>query len=178
MKRIPVMRGYLFPTAIGQCAITWSDTGVRSLRLPESSTERTLLLTGAEENEPQPPDWVRTATDRVARLLEGERDDLVDIPVDYTEVPEFAVAVYRATRAVVPGTTVSYGEIAGRVGEPGAAQAVGRALGNNPVTIIVPCHRVLASDGSMHGFSANGGVHTKRRMLTIEGALEPALFEL
>ena len=74
---------------------------------------------------------------------------------------------------------MTYGDIADRLGQPGAARAVGRALGDNPYPIVVPCHRVLAADGSMHGFSAPGGVTTKRRMLQIEGALapdEPTLF--
>ena len=74
---------------------------------------------------------------------------------------------------------MTYGQIATRLGQPGAAQAVGRALGDNPYPIVVPCHRVLAADGSMHGFSAPGGVNTKRRMLQIEGAIaadQPTLF--
>ena len=64
----------------------------------------------------------------------------------------------------------TYGEIARAVGDPGAARAVGAALGANPFPVIVPCHRVLAADGALHGFSAPGGITTKRRMLELEGA--------
>jgi methylated-DNA-[protein]-cysteine S-methyltransferase len=84
--------------------------------------------------------------------------------------------VYAAARTIPPGSTRSYGDVAALVGEPGSAQAVGQALGRNPVPIVVPCHRVLAADGSLHGFSAPGGLDTKRRMLEIEGAAAPALF--
>ena len=94
-------------------------------------------------------------------------------------MPDFHRAVYRVTRGIPPGSTLSYGAIATELQLPGAARAVGRALGHNPCPIIVPCHRVLAADGSMHGFSAHGGVAAKRRMLQLEGALppdEPTLF--
>ncbi len=85
-------------------------------------------------------------------------------------VPEFHRRVYEAARAIPPGNTLSYGDIAKRAGVPGAARAVGQALGRNPFPIVVPCHRVLAAGGKIGGFSAQGGVETKRRMLEIEGA--------
>ena len=91
-------------------------------------------------------------------------------------MPEFNRRVFAVTRTVPPGETTSYGELAARIGEPGAAQAVGRALGQNPFPIVVPCHRVVAADGRLTGFSAPGGIDTKRRMLELEGALAPALF--
>ena len=72
-----------------------------------------------------------------------------------------------------PGATITYGEIAARLGDPQDARAVGEAMGRNPFAIVVPCHRVVAANGKMGGFSANGGVATKQRMLIIEGALKP-----
>ena len=93
-----------------------------------------------------------------------------------TGVPEFHRRVYAAARTIPPGETWSYGEVAERIGERGGAQAVGQALGRNPFPIVVPCHRVLAADGALRGFSAPGGTATKRRMLEIEGAAAPALF--
>ena len=86
------------------------------------------------------------------------------------DVPPFHRRVYEAARAIPPGATRSYGEIAAGVGAPGSARAVGQALGRNPFAIIVPCHRVLAANGRLGGFSANGGASTKLRMLSIEGA--------
>jgi methylated-DNA-[protein]-cysteine S-methyltransferase len=96
--------------------------------------------------------------------------------LDMERVPEFNRRVYAAARAIPPGETLTYGEVAERIGERGAAQAVGQALGRNPFPIVVPCHRVLAAGGGLGGFSAPGGVDTKRCMLAIEGAGTPALF--
>jgi methylated-DNA-[protein]-cysteine S-methyltransferase len=81
--------------------------------------------------------------------------------------------VYEIARTIPPGATLSYGEIAARLGMRGSARAVGQALGRNPFPIVVPCHRVLAAGGKLGGFSANGGVATKLRMLSIEGAVLP-----
>ena len=83
-------------------------------------------------------------------------------------VAGFHRRVYDAARAIPPGKTLAYGEIAERIGAPGAARAVGQALGRNPFPIVVPCHRVLAAGGKIGGFSAHGGTATKRRMLAIE----------
>ena len=94
-------------------------------------------------------------------------------------VPSFDRGVYEIARTIPPGTTLTYAEIAARLGAPGAARAAGRALGDNPFAPVVPCHGVVAAGGKMHGFSANGGVATKLRLLTIEGwrENEPTLFD-
>ena len=113
---------------------------------------------------------IACARDDIIALLAGEPRDLADIPLDMSEVPPFHQRVYAVARAIPPGATFTYGEIAARIGEPGAARAVGQALGRNPFPPIVPCHRVLAAGGRTGGFSARGGVATKMRMLTIEGA--------
>jgi O-6-methylguanine DNA methyltransferase len=84
--------------------------------------------------------------------------------------------VYQLARSIPPGKTLSYGEVASRIGSPGAARAVGQALGKNPFAIVVPCHRVLAAGGKPGGFSANGGVDTKLKMLRIEQA-QRSLFD-
>ena len=83
-------------------------------------------------------------------------------------------------RSIPPGQTLTYGEIADRLGDRRPAREVGQALGRNPFPIVVPCHRVLAADGRTGGFSAPGGVETKLRMLAIERAQPggaPALFD-
>jgi methylated-DNA-[protein]-cysteine S-methyltransferase len=103
-------------------------------------------------------------------LLEGEPDDLTDITLDMSDVPDFNRQVYEIARTIPPGEIVTYGEIAQRLGDKMLSRAVGQALGQNPFTIVVPCHRVLAANGKTGGFSANGGVTTKFRMLTIERA--------
>lgn len=173
----------LFDTAIGCCALGWKGTAIVEVNLPETSPDATRRRIGsrlAGAREQPPPVAVRQAIERIVALLDGSGDDLADIEVDLSGVGDFRRAVYRVTRAIRPGTTLSYGAIAAELElPPAAARAVGRALGQNPCPIIVPCHRVLAADGSMHGFSATGGVLTKRRMLQLEGALpadEPTLF--
>lgn len=173
-----------FDTAIGPCAVAWNDTGLTRVGLPEGSAAatRARLLRGlrgaAEAVEAEPTVDVRRAIDAIVALLAGERADLSFVDLDLAGVPEFNRQVYVVTRSIPAGSTLSYGEVARRIGQPGAAQAVGRALGANPWPIVVPCHRVLAADGSMRGFSANGGVKAKRRMLLIEGAagVDPTLF--
>ena len=107
---------------------------------------------------------------RIRQLLDGHRDSLSDVPLDMSGVPQFNQRVYAVARAIPPGQTLSYGEVAARLGEPGAARAVGQALGSNPFAPVVPCHRILAAGKRSGGFSAGGGVATKLRMLQIEKA--------
>src|SRR5439155_14045916 len=116
-----------------------------------------------------PPARVQLAIDSIVASLRGQADDLVDIPLDLDGIAPFHRKVYDVVRTIPPGETMSYGEVAAAVGSPGAARAVGQALGRNPFAIVVPCHRVLAAGGKTGGFSANGGVCTKLRMLAIEG---------
>jgi methylated-DNA-[protein]-cysteine S-methyltransferase len=158
--------GYLpFTTAIGRCAVAWGPRGISRVWLPEA---RGVPTPGA------PPPSVLDAVAAMTALLEGEACDLSDIALDLGDVPAFHRAVYAVARAIGPGETLTYGEVATQLGEPGAARAVGQALGANPCPIVVPCHRVLAAGGALGGFSAPGGAATKQRMLRIEGALAPA----
>jgi methylated-DNA-[protein]-cysteine S-methyltransferase len=163
----------LFDTAIGQCGIAWNDRGVVGVQLPEASeggTRMRMLQRFPAAGEAAPPPEIRRALDSIVALLEGEAADLSAIALDMAEVPPFHRRVYERARRIPPGATLSYGEIAAGIGSPGAARAVGQALGQNPFPIVVPCHRVLAAGGKIGGFSAHGGVATKRRMLAIEGA--------
>jgi methylated-DNA-[protein]-cysteine S-methyltransferase len=117
---------------------------------------------------------------RVRAALAGGRDAMLDVPLDMSGTPDFYQRVWAITRAIPPGRTMTYGEIAAQLGEPGAARAVGQALGHNPFAPIIPCHRVLAAGTGGGGFSAGGGVATKLRLLQIEQAQlgdEPGLFD-
>ncbi|HEY5008578.1 MAG TPA: MGMT family protein, partial [Caulobacteraceae bacterium] len=96
--------------------------------------------------------------------------DMGAIPLDMEGLEDLPRAVYEIARTIPPGQTLTYGEIARRLGDVQHARAVGEALGRNPFAIVVPCHRVLAAGGKLGGFSANGGVVTKLRLLEIEGA--------
>ena len=162
----------LFDTAIGRCGVAWGERGVAGVQLPEMGERETrarMLQRFPTAGEAAPPPEVKRVIDRIAALLRGEMSDLSTIALDMDEVPAFHRRVYEAARNIPPGMTLSYGDIAARVGAPGAPRAVGQALGRNPFPIIVPCHRVLAAGGKIGGFSAQGGVATKRRMLAIEG---------
>ena len=162
----------LFDTAVGACGIAWNERGVSTVQLPEASAAagRVRMKRRFPElrEQPPPPD-VQRAVEAIVALLRGESTDLTFIVLDTTRIEPFNKRVYDLARRIPPGHTMTYGEMAVRLGAPGSARAVGRALGRNPFPIVVPCHRVLAAGGGMGGFTAPGGVDTKRRLLAIEG---------
>ncbi|MFF0815058.1 methylated-DNA--[protein]-cysteine S-methyltransferase [Rhodococcus sp. NPDC003318] len=172
----------LFDTALGRCGLVWGDRGVVGLQLPEGSEHRTrerVHEVFPDARECDLGSEQRVTSDRVAALLAGEPDDLADVTLDLNGVGDFDRRVYAVTRAIGPGHTLTYGDVAAAIGRPGAAQAVGQALGRNPIPILVPCHRVLAAHGAVGGFSAAGGTVTKRTLLAVErtpGFGEPTLF--
>lgn len=176
--------GYtVFDSEIGPCGIAWGPRGIVGLQLPEGSADATrarLVRRFPEANQASPPADVQAAIDGIVVLLRGETVDLGFIALDLDDTPDFERRVYEAAREIPVGATATYGDIARLIGEPGAARAVGQALGANPFPIVVPCHRVLAADGKAGGFSAHGGIEMKFRILAIEKARRdeaPALFE-
>jgi methylated-DNA-[protein]-cysteine S-methyltransferase len=162
----------LFETPIGRCGIAWGPRGIVGIQLPEpTGAERARLLRRfPDATEGVPPAPVAEAIARLVAHLGGGSPDLDSIGLDMTGVPEFDRRVYEIARAILRGATMTYGEVAARLGDPAAARAVGQSLGRNPFPIIIPCHRVLAAAGRPGGFSAHGGVATKLRLLAIEGA--------
>jgi methylated-DNA-[protein]-cysteine S-methyltransferase len=177
-------RGFaLFDTAIGRCGIAWGERGVIGIQLPEASEARTrsrMRRRFPDRSEAPPPAAALRAIESIVALLRGEAIDLSSVALDMAHVPPFEHRVYEVARTIPPGATLTYGDIAARLGVPAEAREVGQALGQNPFPLVVPCHRVLAAGGKVGGFSANGGIATKLRLLTIEGARtspEPALFE-
>ncbi len=106
----------------------------------------------------------------VQRYFRGEAESLRDIPVDLGGSTEFERQVYEATRRIPFGKVATYGQIAKAIGKPKAPRAVGQALGKNPIAIVIPCHRVVASDGSLGGFT--DGLSWKRKLLRHEGVLK------
>ncbi|MBA3677855.1 MAG: methylated-DNA--[protein]-cysteine S-methyltransferase [Sphingosinicella sp.] len=173
----------LFDTPIGRCAILWRGALVIGASLAEADDQKmrqALRRRFPEARAEDPPPVIAAAIEAVVRLLSGEREDFAGIQFDLSAVPEFDRRVLEACFAIPPGETRTYGDIARQLGAPGAARAVGRALGHNPIPIIIPCHRVLASDGKSGGFSAPGGAATKLKMLRIERARRgdhPMLFD-
>lgn len=189
----------LFDTALGRCGLAWSGRGIRALQLPESSTAVTVdrlwssaggaagqgptaasLAATSLPSLPSLPPGIRLAIEEVRGLLEGQAFDLRGLELDPGHVTPFEWRVYEAAREIPIGHTVTYGELARQVDAPGAARAVGRALGRNPYVLIVPCHRILAAGGRPGGFSSHGGLVTKMRLLAIEASLRsrgPTLFD-
>jgi methylated-DNA-[protein]-cysteine S-methyltransferase len=172
----------LFHTAVGWCGIVWNPGGVAGVQLPErseSATRTRLLRRFPKAREATPPTQIRSAIEAITGLLNGEGGDLSATALDMDSVPPRHREIYAIARGIPAGATLTYGEIATRLGGGGDAREVGEAMARNPFPIIVPCHRVLAAGGKLGGFSAAGGVVTKLRLLEIEGAQvgeEPTLF--
>ena len=154
-----------FDTPLGTCALRWTDVGVASVRLP---SPRTAALPRVAEA--AVPESVRVAIDGIVAVLGGASLDLGFVCLDERGIDPFRRAVFAATRTIPPGSTATYGDIAWAIGRPDGARDVGAALASNPFPIVVPCHRVVGAGGKLTGFSAPGGLATKRRMLELEGA--------
>ena len=174
----------LFDTAIGRCGLAWGENGIVGAALPGPSDDqirRRFVERFPGAVEASPPASLRPVIDGVMALMTGARVDLSDAPLDLSATPPFHQRVYAVARKIPPGQTMTYGEIAAALGEPRqAAQAVGEAMARNPIPILMPCHRVLGANGKPGGFSAPGGVETKLKMLSIEGAKvgeTPTLFD-
>lgn len=164
----------LFPTAWGSAAIAWTDLGIAAVVLPhpteaEAHAEVTRRLPEAERCDVAVPAFAHEAMRRITEHLSGAPQRFDDLPLDFSGAPAFHRKVWEMTRSVLSGNTASYGELAEKAGSPGAARAVGQAMAQNRVPLIVPCHRVLAADKRPGGFSAAGGVRTKEKLLALEG---------
>jgi len=173
---------HIFETALGHAGLAWGDKGLIGCHLPERQAEsvrsrmRKRFPEAAETDAPPPE--IESAMAEIRRLLEGEKPMLTEVEIDAARVPEFNRRVYEIARAIPPGETLTYGEIAVKLGDKLLARDVGQALGANPWPIVVPCHRVTAAGGKLGGFSAPGGAQTKLRLLTIEGAKAAAQGDL
>lgn len=159
------MPSLAFPTALGTCRILWEGDRLTGFQLPDADA------TVSPASTVPTPAWIQAIVVRVRAHLHGRPQDFSDLPYDFSRLEKFAASVLQATLAIKSGQTCSYGDIAKKLGQPPAvSRAVGSALGANPWPLLVPCHRVLASDGKMTGFSGPGGIKTKLRLLALEGA--------
>jgi methylated-DNA-[protein]-cysteine S-methyltransferase len=172
----------LFETAIGWAGVAWSAAGLAAVHLPERDAEvarRGFLRRFPALEEAEPPTAVAAVIDQIRDLLAGGKPTLRDAVIDLSRTSDFNAKVYAIARDIPPGETLTYGEVAARLGDRLLARDVGQALGQNPWPIVVPCHRVTAAGGKLGGFSARGGAATKLRLLAIEGAkaaAQPSLF--
>ncbi|MGA3328641.1 MAG: methylated-DNA--[protein]-cysteine S-methyltransferase [Terriglobia bacterium] len=178
----------IFATPLGWCGIAWSKGpnahtpyAVSFLQLPEATAEltesRIAKNSGAVKSSEHPFQMLKII-EKVCNHLKGDLQDFRDIPVDLDGVGPFVRKVCETAREIPAGQTVTYADLANALGRPAAVRAVGRALGKNPIPLIIPCHRVLAARGKPGGFSAPGGRATKARLLAIEGAVVNLCLEL
>jgi methylated-DNA-[protein]-cysteine S-methyltransferase len=178
------VRHCLFETAFDVCGIAWGARGLIAVQLADGTrvqTERRLAARSGSVGAATPPPWAAALISDMQRYLTGIRIDFSGVGVDLEQLEPFRRRLYTTLRTVGFGTTVTYRELAERIGATGpeAARDVGAAMGRNPVPIVIPCHRVLAAGGKLGGFSAPGGVATKARLLALEGVypdgIEPRL---
>lgn len=163
---------HVFETPLGWLGIAWSEKGLTQLQLPShdrTATERRLQRRTIDGVESDPPAWVAEIVEILKRYAAGEQVDFSSVPVDLAGIDAFRLAIYDAARKLAFGETTTYGELAARAGYPGEARDTGQALGQNPVPIVVPCHRILAAGNKIGGFSAPGGSATKEKLLNMEG---------
>ena len=164
---------HIFPSPVGPIGLAWKRRGF--CRVVFGAMETEAIAAELQDACPglaevkRPSAVVREVIKRIGGLVRGKLDDLRDIPVDLSDSSEFSRKVLRTLRGVKPGQVITYGQLAAKAGRPGAARAVGRIMGANPVPIIVPCHRCMGADGSLTGFSTAGGTALKARLLFIEG---------
>ena len=159
----------VFETAMGWVAVAASDGKVRRSTLPEKSRMAALERI---ESDIQSAEYDEEATadtrDMIARYCAGEDVDLATLPVDFHGVTPFFARAYAACRSIPPGETRSYAWLANEAGNARAARGAGQAMARNRWPLLVPCHRVIGSDGSLHGFGGSVGLPLKARLLELE----------
>jgi O-6-methylguanine DNA methyltransferase len=163
----------VFPTALGYCGVSWCARGVTAFMLPEATPvpiqKEFRSLTGAAKPATHTPAWIRELVQKVKWHLKGQQQDFSAVPVAIDNATDFMQAVYAVAQSIPSGSVISYAQLARQLGKPGAVRAVGTALGKNPVPLIIPCHRIITTSGKLGGFSANGGVAAKEKLLACEG---------
>ena len=166
------METAIFDTALGAFGIGWTDKGLARVLLPGDDNAKMRESLGREGGAPgEPTRAISALMDRIEDYAEGERVEFFDIALDLAGVPDFHRRAYDMLLQVKWGETLTYGELARRLGDVNLSRAVGQAMGANPVPLIIPCHRVLAGNGKPGGFSAPGGALSKVRMLALEGVV-------
>src|SRR5579864_754631 len=167
----------IFDTAIGRCGIAWSQSGIVGVQLPEAreiDTRRRLYQLYPEARETRPAPNVEAAIEAIVALLHGQTTDFADVTLDMSGIHVFARRAYQVTQRIPRGETLTYNEVAAKMGTPSAVRSVAQAINRNPFVVIVPCHRVLEAGGYADRMSPHGGLISKRRLLSIEGTGTPA----
>jgi len=168
-----------FLTSFGICGVAWTHAGIIALCLPEASEKqmemRLKKITSNSKSSTALPSWIKELIRKVKAHMDGRSQNFSDMPLDLNRISDFQHLVYLAAQKIPSGKIVTYSDLAKDIGKPKAARAVGNALAQNPILLIIPCHRIIASSGKLGGFSAYGGLRTKKALLTCEGVYLPDL---
>ncbi len=168
-RTAPRIQWSMVPSPLGDVYFAVSDIGLCSLDFGVSVDQFMSSLDPLARTEENPADLAEYAQE-ISEYFRGERKHF-NLPVDLSGMTPFQRSVLDVALSIPAGNVWTYGQVAQQIGNPKASRAVGRALGSNPVPIVVPCHRVIASDGSLTGYSAGGGIASKKWLLQMEGAL-------
>lgn len=172
---VDIDRITVFPTALGWISAAWLDDGLCALSFGHGGPQRAVAALGLPEKLAKIRRLGANSTEGFARRLrayaEGRPDDFLDVPVVLAGLTRFRQRVMHECRRIAYGDTITYGELAARAGSPKAARAVGGVMAKNPIPLVIPCHRVVGTGGGLGGYSAPGGIRTKKRLLRLEEAI-------
>ena len=160
---------HLFQCSVGWIALLGSEKGLRRLSMKPEPQDALSDLGPELDRSANDPSSFSTVQERLEQYMEGNVDALDDIALDLSDAPPFFGAAWQACRRIPPGETRSYAWLAAEAGRPLAVRAAGQAMARNRFALIVPCHRVIASDGDLRGYGA-GGLGVKARLLQMEQA--------
>jgi len=165
---------HVFPSDLGWFAVAWNGDQLTQLTFGHPSAAAAIASMDTDDFAPADsksvPKWIAELAARLQSYTGGNDERFDDVPLDLSHLSAFQTRVVRACRKISRGRVRTYGELAAVAGAEGAARAVGNCMAKNRFPIIVPCHRVVGSAGTLGGFSARDGISMKRRMLEMEGA--------
>lgn len=160
----------IFETELGWMGVLGGDSGLRRTTLPQTDPATCVEELGPElESAVQTPNGFEELMSRIERQFSGERVTFTDLEIDIGDARPFFQAAWAACRTIPSGSTRTYGWLAAAAGSPAAARAAGQAMARNRLPIVIPCHRVVASDGTLGGFGrGKTRLDLKGRLLDIE----------
>ena len=174
-SELVISRMCVFSTSLGWMGTAWNDRWLAAVSFGYRRREQALSAIEAKCGQRIPREVTEERLDQLAVRLQayadGDPDDFRDVSLDWSDMTDFQRRVSLACRAIPYGGTCSYAELASRIGSPNAARAVGNVMARNRIPILIPCHRVLGAAGALGGYSAPGGLDTKRRLLRLEGSV-------